>query len=895
MLPPTQSMISFDSKTNVTSFMDDLSVLSDYNYTEVPKNNIFFCPECWDIPKLSLNSSNYKIISNCIENNHHKEYYPKELCEKSIYHSLTNISCNICHQNSQEKILLSISDKNKETINQNPLIQFLYCEQCKDFFCMKCQKSHLKQKKNHLLLVASKIGAFCPLHNLSYSSYCFVCNRNICLNCVNKHLSHKIIPFSKIKPFPQEINQKKMEINRERTELKKVELIFKDAINQIYAKFNKLMECKLEELNFKENIIMTYEMRNNNFNSILNFINLNVNYEKFNYNLFSPNGCEDEVLDDAIGVDKIKNIYEYLQNKKYTIFNNNKKNINYDDILNSPELDEELIYPGRTNKKDMKPYTYIDNYEDFDVENKKYLELARSLDLQGNKIKKDKKQLIKQKENKDNKINHYKINKNNGSELINFHINSNSNINEDNNYNTNGDINENNGIIKNLSISKSWNKFNYILIKNNLCIISKEEKKINNKKLGKITKNKDKYYTQDNKDNDQKTENKINLNNKNQEENKDCNINSTRTKEIIELDIKNKLEKKNSNFYVKKVSNRQAKLKFSKNSERKEINRTMPYKPEKIKTIYENKKEIMNLILLHDGNFCTSSWDATIKIFNSENYELLLKITEPNNYDVCYVLQLNDNSLILCSNCIYKYKLANGDKDYSLETKLSGYNDYLIKVIELKDNSLITCDWEYKIRVWKRITTGNSNNNQYELIKSNINEGEHLCSLCRLNDYEFISSSNSHLEKGNDTLRFYDLNYNNYKTIYNISCSELIDTICQIDEDYLCVALQKWNAKQIKGIAIIDLKEKQIINIIQGDSMTCISLINSKEKIIITGGRDNTNKKSIIREWKLQNKGELIQLYEICTEQNDAITSIIKLNDGRIVSSNYDTTIVILK
>ena len=46
-----------------------------------------------------------------------------------------------------------------------------------------------------------------------------------------------------------------MDINRARTELKKVEMVFKDSINHIYNKFNLLMEYKLEELNFKENIM----------------------------------------------------------------------------------------------------------------------------------------------------------------------------------------------------------------------------------------------------------------------------------------------------------------------------------------------------------------------------------------------------------------------------------------------------------------------------------------------------------------------------------------------------------------------------------------------------------------------------------------------------------------
>ena len=70
---------------------------------------------------------------------------------------------------------------------------------------------------------------------------------------------------------------------------------------------------------------------------------------------------------------------------------------------------------------------------------------------------------------------------------------------------------------------------------------------------------------------------------------------------------------------------------------------------------------------------------------------------------------------------------------------ISNFNDYIIKVIELKDHSLISCDWEYTIKVWKKISNNKNNISQYEQVKSNINEGEHLSSLCRLNDNEFVS------------------------------------------------------------------------------------------------------------------------------------------------------------
>lgn len=58
------------------------------------------------------------------------------------------------------------------------------------------------------------------------------------------------------------------------------------------------------------------------------------------------------------------------------------------------------------------------------------------------------------------------------------------------------------------------------------------------------------------------------------------------------------------------------------NSKKKETNKVKYYKPEKIKIIInENTKEIMNLIILNDGNICTSSWDSSIKKFNSWTYE----------------------------------------------------------------------------------------------------------------------------------------------------------------------------------------------------------------------------------------------------------------------------------
>ena len=353
----------------------------------------------------------------------------------------------------------------------------------------------------------------------------------------------------------------------------------------------------------------------------------------------------------------------------------------------------------------------------------------------------------------------------------------------------------------------------------------------------------------------------------------------------------------------------------------------------KIKTIVEHKKEIMNMVKLRNGGFATSSWDGTVKIFDEQNYSLIQTIKEPKLNDISYVTQLSDDSLLICSNIMQKIRLSQDNKNHYIEFIFKDYKDYIIKVIELENKNIVTCDWEFKIKVWgisnnisnhintigntntegnnnnaminnlyknnKRLSikkinnmSSKNNNNLYYLIKDSINQGEHLSSICRINDNQFVSSSNSHLEKGKDLLRFYDQNLVNYDTIKGISCSELPDSICQLNKKLLAVALQRWKEGQVRGIALINVNFRQIVKIIQTDAITYINLMSNG--LVITGGREVNTKRSIVKIWSLEGV-ELNLLSENCSEQKDAITCVIELNDGILACSSYDASISILK
>ena len=645
---------------------DDLSLLSCEDHSDnVNLNKEMLCPECWRLPIIKIDSSKHIITSDC-NFNHHCILDLNQFIKKSSNHSLYDISCSICQKNQ----------------NKSKII-YQYCLECNNFLCNLCSQNHdtQKQNKNHHLISIDKLNSYCILHKNKYNSYCETCSKNICGKCKGLHEKHKIIYFEAVFPSKEEIKQKRNMLSKQREEITKLEICFKEIMQQIVNKFHENIENELKQIELQEAIVSKVDNFPSNYYHILNFKELPKSFREFNKPKIGS------------GIQKLKKIFYYL---------------NEEETTDMPEIT-------------IKPMT-------------------------------------------------------------------------------------------------------------------------------------------------------------------------------------------------------------------------------KIKSIVEHKKEIMNMVKLRNGGFATSSWDGTVKIFDDQNYNLIQTIKEPKLNDISYVTQLSDDSLLICSNIMQKIRLSNDNKSHTIEFIFNDYKDYIIKVIELENKNIITCDWEFKIKVWglsknnnnnnnSNTTIGNTvgntstagnpntignnninniagkaskrlslkkgnnspffkNNNLYYIIKDSINQGEHLSSICRINDNQFVSSSNSHLEKGKDLLRFYDQNLVNYDTIKGISCSELPDSICQLNKKLLAVALQRWKEGQVRGIALINVNFRQIVKIIQTDAITYINLLSNG--LVITGGREVNTKRSIVKIWCLEGV-EMNLLSENCSEQKDAITCVIELNDGILACSSYDASIAILK
>ena len=210
-----------------------------------------------------------------------------------------------------------------------------------------------------------------------------------------------------------------------------------------------------------------------------------------------------------------------------------------------------------------------------------------------------------------------------------------------------------------------------------------------------------------------------------------------------------------------------------------------------------------------------------------------------------------------------------------------------------------------------------------EEIKKNKND-EYL--------YEFICTSNEIYNRGEDKMDFYGvkeigngkLYFCKIKTIKNISCSIHVNSICQLNDKYMCVGLQNHDLNgQISGFAIIDIDTREICRVIRDDEINSLYYIKDKNLLIASMEvRDTKMNYFMTKIYKIVNnrndKGkeeiDFKRLHKYKNEHNDNISTVVEFKsffirlimeekeqkDANkqqliIVTSSHDSTIEVLK
>ena len=337
-----------------------------------------------------------------------------------------------------------------------------------------------------------------------------------------------------------------------------------------------------------------------------------------------------------------------------------------------------------------------------------------------------------------------------------------------------------------------------------------------------------------------------------------------------------------------------------------------------------SKKEVIEIYDLRKLNFQRENC-----IYNYEeikNMCLLQKIMIDQRKFINYVFEFTDQTL-LCATPpkIYRIKLTNNDLNYKILDNINIKKENPTKMISLGKDLLVvlTETNKYsKIKLFKKIEKNKKENKEdtsFELIQKNaLKDNKLFISIypiiknknIKKDDYlyEFIATTNYHFNNATKKCpaMFFGVKKNNLDKYYaekiteieNLSCSIEADSICQINDRYLCVGLQRKNLDvQKNGFALIDIYQRDVYKIINTIDDEISSLCyNPKNNLLfasmeICNGKLKSDFKTKIYQLidkindKRERKIELKFLYQHNNKHRDSISSIKQIP---ITNNNMD-------
>ena len=775
-----------------------------------------------------------------------------------------------------------------------------YCTNCKIFLEEKCAKIHeetcakINEKNLKHILSNEDIFNYCIEHKKRFAFRCMECNISLCNSCnLDEHTyieqTHHLILLAEFRLEEFAINKIKSVFETQKKLFEKIKNIN-----------NNLMQALENDILIKEKIINNYQLNKYNYNSFLNLKNLKFNnnqkYESILENILAnrkeieQNGNKQITSSDYIN--------DYLSILYYSLMINNEESIN-NSILNDLNQKIESIINLNDNPNNI-------------------MKIENQLN-EGNEI--------------NNNINPLKQNSNfsitNSKTIFNSHTSPNFDSNPFQ-INSLPELKENNRFDKIHSPNDNKDKDNIFENKNKIKYLNMDIRTIfsygnNPPNLNDINNN--------------KFQNPNNYILKTPPENK---IENTSVKEL-----KSSKKKKNKKKEEKRdIDN------ISVNKENNNIKEEINNKNEIIKNniinnmiilksgnIAVSKKEVVEIYDLSKLNFSRVNRVYSNDMIQKNCHIQTIKIAKGRI--VNYVFELSDQSL-LCAfpSKIYRIKLTNNDSKYKILSLIKTEKESPTKIISLGKEFLVVLTEINKfchIKIFKKIEENknqiiidNLNENKentdfpsskdiqedpsFELIIKNVNEDQKLFvsiyPIVKNNNskefeirgnkylYIFIATSNHHFDYGKNHVVFFGLRKNNQneyevdkiEELERLSCSIEADSICQINDKYLCIGLQQQSLDgQINGFVFIDIDKIEIIRYIdtKKDEISCLCY-SPLNKLLFASMEKKIDKKRSIFKTKIYKLNEMIgdkgnkeidlkEIYKYKNNQYDSITSIVQM------------------
>ena len=744
----------------------------------------------------------------------------------------------------------------------------IYCNDCKAIICHNCKEFWHKYHLNN------NICNFCQKHNKKYLVRCINCNKSFCNFCdIDSHDSngHDIRFLSGFSVSENDKDKIYSSFEKQKQFLEKIKNIN-----------NNFIQSLENDIQIKERIINNYQNNKYNYNSILNLKNLNIQnnikYENILKNIIQNNNSNKNKENNTVK----KFVNNFLSMLYYSFMINKDQSINesiikclINELTNLNSNNNDIILIQEDKEENIKNnFTNELSSNKIDVLNLKHSFKEKSLNEGINKIYYNYKNIEKNDIYLNNNLN-ANINKN----IKNFpkdKILLESNINRD--------------------LSDSDSKTFSVHINCNESSKSKNDKELNSKENNIINLEEEnkKFFL-----NDSGINHMIIL--------KSGNIALSR-KKVIEIYDLQKLNYSNGDeYYSNKDIIYNCLIQQIQLTKKTNINYIFElYDQTLLCATYgmiirvklknnDTENEIFGYLALSAQELPTkiiSLENQFLVILSERNDDIFLKLYKNNNIENN---ELNNNNLLKNSiDCAAvpaignNYSILNKQKineDNSFELMINNFNE--------KKNNL----WFF---LWLSLFPIEKNKNKFD---------KYL--------YEFIATSNSRFYYGADKIVFFGLfqdgndtyKVEKIKEISNISCSDAADSICKINEKFVCIGLQYKNSDaKISGFALIDIYKRELNKIIKDDNIYSICYdINNKILLASVKIGKNKNGKYVTKIYEIKDikdeKGndevdfnEIVEYESYHTKPVSSIQSLYNARKERIlITSSFDSTLQAVK
>lgn len=291
----------------------------------------------------------------------------------------------------------------------------------------------------------------------------------------------------------------------------------------------------------------------------------------------------------------------------------------------------------------------------------------------------------------------------------------------------------------------------------------------------------------------------------------------------------------------------------------------------------QTKDKITCLFLLPNDDFIAALNNSNMIIYDKDKLIEKLKINE-FRYEIKSLIQIKNKNIIASSEKEIKiFKFYENNTKYEILNILKGHNSSINKVIELKNENLISCSSDCSIIIWKKMNKENDYNKQIEVLNE---ENGPIYSLLEIDD-KIVSLHNE----------------NDYAIIWNYEIMEKIKFIYDIELNLFSNIFLFTERNNIiisgKGIYIINTKNFEITHRYYSKNYehSCLFKIDSNSFLIGKNKIYSNESSSSIEQWDFnKEKNEWIIEKKIDTIYQDEINVLIYIKNQKKIMSSSDNS-----